>query len=200
MIRVGLTGGICTGKTTVARMFRKLGAPVISADTVVHSLLKKNNSIKNKLIKTFGKEIVSNAGDISRQQLADTVFHDEKKLKRLTAILYPEVRNTIQKKFSDYEKANRYPVTVAEVPMLIEGGALHLYDVIIVVTASYENQLKRSLKKGGISKKNLNDRIKHQMDLREKIKYADYVIDNDGAKVTTLEQVKKIWSILVNKK
>lgn len=191
MIRIGLTGGCSTGKSTVAEMFRQLGPRLTSADEIVHRLLREEEEVKSAVAFSFGQQIRAKDGSIDRAKLGEIVFDSPENLSRLTDLIYPRVRAEIRRFFEEGEKSGE-EARVAEVPLLIEGGALELYDVIVVVTASYENQLKRFLKKGG-TKQDLDRRIRYQMDMAEKVKCADYVIDNDGSVEETFEQVKRVY-------
>lgn len=193
MIRVGLTGGVCTGKTTVAEMFSRLGSPVISADDVVHRLLKEEEEVKAAVVSIFGKEVLAQDGCVDRGKLAGIVFTDGRRLRQLTDLLHPRVRLEMRRFFEEREKAGQEQVCVAEVPLLIEGGALELYDVIVVVKANYENQLRRFCQRGGKTRSDLDRRIANQMNMDEKVKFADYVIENDGSVEKTFEQVKNVY-------
>jgi dephospho-CoA kinase len=194
LIRVGLTGGCSTGKSTVASMFSRLGAEVINADDIVHKLLRENDRVKSAVVSLFGEEVRAADGSVNREKLAQIVFTDRNKLKQLTDLLYPKVRYEIQRFFNTARRQAGSDICVAEVPLLIEGGALHLYDVIVVVNATYQNQLKRFLEKGGKSKADLDKRIANQMDMTEKLKLADYVINNDGSIEQTFNQVKTVYN------
>ncbi len=196
MTRVGLTGGCCTGKTTVARMFSSLGAKVINADDIVHTLLRDDDQVKSAVVSAFGEQLLAADGSIRRDKLADTVFNDRQRLKELTDLLYPRVRLEIERFFQKSDGKDPRRISIAEVPLLIEGGALDLYEVIIVVTASYQNQLKRFLQKGGKTKSDLDRRIQNQMDLAQKVKSADHVIANDGSLEETFKQVKSVYDSL----
>ena len=193
MIRLGLTGGCCTGKSTVAQMFSRLGAEVVSADGIVHRLLREDQDVKSGVLSIFGEAVLANDGAIDREKLADIVFHDKESLTRLTDLLYPKVKRDIRRVFEEMEGKGTQEICVAEVPLLIEEGALDLYDAVLVVKANYSNQLRRFLQRGGKSQADLGRRIANQMDLTEKVRLADYVIDNDGSLDQTFEQVKNIY-------
>ncbi len=193
MIRVGLTGGCCTGKSTVAEMFSRVGAEVVSADRIVHRLLREDEEVKTGVLAAFGEGVLANDGSIDRGKLAAIVFTDNLSLTRLTAVIHPKVWREMARLFEEVERRGAHEICVAEVPLLIEEGAIHLYDVVVVVTAGYRNQLARFLQGGGKSKEDLDRRIANQMDLAEKVKLADYVIDNDGSPEQTFAEVKNIY-------
>jgi dephospho-CoA kinase len=198
MIKAGLTGGYGTGKSTVTRMFAELGVPTINADEIVRSLLSTNKEIINKITDAFGTRALSKKGDVDRKNLADIVFADEKALATLTGIVHPIVRKEIYEWFRRIAGEKKESVAVAEVSMLIEGGALEMYDKIILVAANAEIQKARCLAKG-ISEDDFMRRLRNQMPLEKKRSYADYVIENSGSLDNTKKQVVKILNDL-NKK
>jgi len=172
-------------------MFRRLGPRLISADEIVHRLLREEEEVKSAVMFAFDQQIRAKDGSIDRAKLGEIVFNSPENLSRLTDLLYPRVRAEIRRFFEEGEKSDE-EVRVAEVPLLIEGGALELYDVIVVVKASDENQLKRFLERGG-TKEDFDRRNRNQMDMAEKVKCADFVIDNDGSVEETFEQVKSVY-------
>ncbi len=174
-------------------MLSRLGAQVVSADRIVHHLLREDEELKSAVVSNFGERVLAADGSVDREKLAGIVFRDRESLAKLTDLLYPRVRLEITRVFEEARGRGEHDVCVAEVPLLIEGGALDLYDVIIVVTANYRNQSRRYFQRGGKSRSDLDRRIRNQMDLAEKVKFADYVVDNDGTLEHTFEQVKKIY-------
>ena len=197
MIRVGLTGGCCTGKSTVGEMFSRLGAEIVSADRIVHRLLREDEEVSSSIVATFGDEVLVENGSIDRAKIAAVAFTDKASLAHLTRLLYPKVRLEIKRAFDEAEVRGLHDACVAEVPLLFEGGALDLYHVVVVVKASYRSQLTRFLQRGGKSKQDLDRRISNQMDLAQKARLADYVIDNDGSFSRTFEQVKKTYQAIL---
>lgn len=194
MKHIGLTGGLATGKSTVAAMFAELGAPVIDADALVHELLAHDATVGSLVLKTFGEAVAGPDGMIDRARLAATVFGDPDQVARLTGILYPRVRARIGEWFSE-QKTHGAPAAIAEVSMLYEGGATHLYDAIIVVAADLATQLERFVSRGGTAD-DFSARLAHQWSLEEKLKKADYIINNNGSREATREQVQRIWAAL----
>ena len=194
MIHVGLTGGLCTGKSTVAAMFAELGAPVIDADAVVHELLASDPAVRQQVLETFGEAVGDENGSVVRAKLAAAAFGDKDKIAALTGILYPAVRERIGRWFAE-QKDDGAPAAIAEVSMLYEGGATHIYDVIVVVSADRATQLARFVERGGTPDE-FSARLKHQLPLKEKEKKAQHIINNNGTREATREQVGHLWTAL----
>ncbi len=184
MLKVGLTGSIGTGKTTVLNLFKELGAYVISADQIVHKLLKRED-IKKKIKKEFGN-VFTQEGEIDRKKLADIIFKNKEKRKKLESIIHPEVFKELDKFFKKVGEKDPDAVAIAEIPLMIETGSYKNYDLVIVVYAPEDLQIKR-LKEKGMEEEDILVRIKSQMPIEKKVKYADIVIKNTGS----LEQLKK---------
>ena len=184
MLKVGLTGSIGTGKSTVSKIFKELGAYVIDADQIVHSLLKEQ-FVKEKIKEILGN-VFDDKGEIDKKKVAKIIFNNPEKKKQLEALIHPLVFERIQEKIKNIEKKDPDAVVVVEVPLMIETGSYKNYDVVIVVYAPEEIQLKRLLNRG-MEKEDALKRIKSQMPIDEKVKYADIVIENTG----TLEELKK---------
>ena len=184
---IGITGGLATGKTTVADMFVQKGAVKIDADRIAHGLLKEDQKIRDKVIDAFGEGILT-GGKIDRKKLANIVFKDKDKLKKLTNILHPRIIENIKERI---EKEGD-KIIVIDAPLLMEAGLEEMMDVIIVVKAERHTQIKRAVNRG-ISEEEAEAIIKNQMPLSEKIKKADYVIDNEEKMEKIKEGVERIW-------
>lgn len=192
-IILGITGSLGSGKSAVAKMFRESGAAVIDADKIGHSLLKPGSRAYRKIIRIFRKSILRKDGSIDRGRLAGLVFKDEEKLKSLNRIMHPEIIRNIR--FSI--KSSRAEVLVLDAPLLIESGLQGLVDKLIVVKINRTRQLKRlSLRKAPLSGRQAISRIKKQMPLKDKIRLADFVIDNNGTLSQTRKQVGQIRRLL----
>jgi dephospho-CoA kinase len=197
MYVVGITGSLGTGKTTVAKLFKQLGAKIIDADSIAHSLIKVNSPSYKSLIRSFGKDILKhNSCDIDRNKLARIVFGNKKQLLKLNRILHPVIIKKIKEEIKLVNKRNKRRVIILDAPLLIEAGLLRLVDRLIVVAASRGAQVLRLKKRGGISKKEIEARINFQIPLSEKIKSADFVIDNNGSLTYTKKQMREIWEDL----
>jgi len=185
---IGITGGLATGKTTIADMFVEKGAVKIDADEISHRLLEKDADIRSKVAKLFGEEML-NGGAIDRKKLGDTVFFDKKKLDQLSNILHPAIIRCIKDEIKHYGDQ----VVVLDAPLLIETGLEDIVDILIVVFTDYETQVKRAANRG-ISGQEAKNIIAMQMPLTEKVKFADFIIDNSSEDMkTTKEGVDKIW-------
>lgn len=192
MLVIGLTSSIGCGKTTVAGFFRELGAKVIDADAIVHDLYRQDTALKKKLLAAFGSGILLH-GAIDRKALAAIVFHDAKQLRTLNALVHPVVLVCIQKEI----ESTRKKAVVLDVPLLVEASALRLVDKLIVVQCSFTQQLERVMHHLGLSREEALSRISAQLALKEKIKLADYVIDNGGSLRHTRRQVEMLYDKLL---
>lgn len=193
---IGVTGGLGTGKTFVASVFKAMGAKVLDADRIAHGSLKKGSRPYKRIVKSFGPDILNKRGMIDRKRLAALVFGDSKSLKRLEGIIHPEVIRHIRQKISG---ARPKDVIVIDAPLLIEAGLLNIVDKLVVVTSSRKNQIKRAIAKFRITEEECAKRIYSQMPLEKKARLADFVMNNDGPKEKTKRKVKKIWKDLVKR-
>lgn len=195
-MKVGLTGGIGAGKSTVADMFSKLGAIVIRSDELARQVIEPSTPGFQKVISRFGNQILQENGSIDRQKLAQLVFNDPKALKDLEDIIHPLVRI---KTNEIIESQNREAIVVNEVPLLLEKNMETLFDFLVVVISNVKNRLNR-LKKRGISEEEALKRMKLQVDDDKRKSLADFLIVNDG-NIEQLEQdVAKVWQTLVERK
>jgi len=188
---IGLTGGVATGKTTVARMFENLGAKVISADDAVHRLLEPNTEVWKRVREEFGEEVLTSDGNIDRVRLGDLVFRDSEKRARLESIIHPPVIEYLRREAEAFRAGEG--VLILEIPLLVEVGAYDLIDKVLVVTAEQVSQISRLKKRYGISRKEAILRITSQLPLAEKVKHADWVISTEGTLGSTKKQVERVW-------
>jgi dephospho-CoA kinase len=191
-IILGLTGGFGTGKTTVAGILKAYGARVIDADKIAHSLLKKGTPAYKKIVMNFGRAVQNSDGSINRAKLGAKVFAKESSRKKLNRIMHPEIIKVMMAALRSIKKG----VVVLDAPLLLEAGLGKIADKLIVVTASRENQMRRIQKSKHISKAQILKRIHSQMPLLDKVRRADFVIDNNGAVSQTRKQVqviRRLW-------
>lgn len=171
---IGLTGGIGSGKTTVAHYFMELGVPVYFADEHGKRLMNSSKRIRRMLIEVFGKEAYRD-GRLNRPYLAQQVFNDKQKLAQISRIVHPSVANS----FKRWCSKQRAPYIIQENAILFETGSNKKFDFTIVVTAPKEERIKRVMERDGVSKKQVEERMNNQLDDALKIAQADYVIQNN---------------------
>jgi dephospho-CoA kinase len=177
MIFVGLTGGVATGKTTVANMFRRCGAVVIDADELARQVVTPGKPAWRDIVRTFGKQILKPDRTINRHALGAIVFHDKKKLRRLERIIHPRVAREQARLTKQAARKDPKAVVVYDVPLLFEAGIDKRVDKIIVVTADRDTQVARLKKRNGLTRAEALRRIKSQMPMSKKRRFADYVVD-----------------------
>lgn len=199
MYLIGLTGGFGTGKTTVAKIFKRLGAKVIDADKIAHGLLAINSPVYKKTVLKFGKGLLEKNKTLNRAKLAKVVFGDAGMLAAYLKIIHPQIKKVIERKITSFKKSPKCCIVVLDAPLLIEAGLDKGVDKIIVVETNKKNQFFRLADKSGFKKADVLRRIKFQLPLSEKIKMADYVIDNNAALKDTEAQVKQVWNSILKK-
>jgi dephospho-CoA kinase len=198
MLRIGLTGGIATGKTTVARMFVELGCHLIDADAIVHGLFRPGEAVHQAVVQAFGDRVLEEDASINRRVLGEIVFKDAAARQLLNGIVHPAVIAK-QKQWLDELKA-RDPnaIGIVEAALMIEVGTYKNYDKLIVVVCSPDEQRRRLRERSGLTEEQIEDRIRSQLSMEEKAKFAHYVIDNSGPLDETRSQVKRVHSLLVS--
>lgn len=187
---LGVTGGFGTGKSTVSRMFKELGAKIIDADKIAHRMLYSGTPAYKKIVSRFGKGILKKDGSIDRRILGEIAFAKKSRIRDLCRIVHPPVIAEIRKKI----KSSKCNVILIDAPLLIEAGLLKSVDMFIVVKADRKKQIERIEKRMKLSKKEILKRIDYQLELKDKIKMADHVIDNSKTMANTKKQVKYIWN------
>ena len=201
MIIAGITGTIGTGKSTVARMFQDLGAYLIDADELARKVVEPGKKAWQDIVGYFGQEVLNENKTINRQKLADIVFNNPEKLQKLNSFVHPEVLKEDQRLTEARKQVDPDGLIVKDIPLLLEANreiAMLLVEKIIVVYASPEIQLKR-LTTRGVKEADARNRIKAQKPVTEKMKLADFVINNDGTLEETRQQVQKIYSQLMSR-
>ncbi len=196
MLKVGLTGGIGSGKSTVCGMFRGLGASIIDADVLAREVLEPGRPAYFETIHIFGKRVAGSDGRIDRKALADIVFRDPAKRKLLEGIVHPRVFEEEARLAAATEAADPAAVVFFDAALLIETGAHSRMDRVVLVWCRPETQLDRLVKKCGLSSEDALLRINAQMPLDEKKRYATHIIDNDGSVEETERQVRKLYGEL----
>ena len=197
MLVIGLTGGIGTGKSEVARLLQSLGASVISADEVGHEAYIPNSESWNEVVNTFGKEILQPSGEIDRQKLGAIVFSDPQQLEKLNAIMHPRMAGMVADRIQVFRDQGVATVVV-EAALLFEAGWDSLVDEVWTTDSSVELVIDRLQARNGMDEKEARRRIDSQMGRSERIERSNLVVDNSGD-VATLEQtVNALWDSRVN--
>ena len=199
MLRVGLTGGVACGKSTVAKMFAELGAHIIDADTVAHELYRPGHEVLQELVKHFGPEILKTDGELDRAKLATLVF-DGGRVEELNKIVHPAVIRQQDQWMRALEEKDRHAVAIVEAALILEAGIKDHFDRIMVVTCKPAQKIARFAQRTGTSEEaaraDVERRNKAQMPDAEKAQRADFVIDNSGSIEETRHQVQRIYSEL----
>lgn len=195
---IGLTGGVGTGKSTVAGMFRTLGAAVLDADRIAHALMRPGTAVWRQIRKRFGKGICSPSGRVDRKRLGALVFSDARRLKALTALVHPAVRRQVRERLRRLRRSGRFKGVVLDVPLLLESGSCaYRWDVLVVVSAPQRVVLARLRARSGWGPAQVRARAARQWPLREKRKRADFVIQNGGSLASTRRQVTQVWKQVI---
>jgi dephospho-CoA kinase len=195
MIIVGLTGSVGTGKSTVTNFFRQMGAYVIDWDELAREVVHPHSKAWKEIVEYFGKDFLNEDLTINRQKLAEIVFSDREKVTKLNQMVHPEVFKEDERITNEIKSLDPDALIIKDIPLLFELTRPVLVDKIVVVSASEQTQLRR-LEEKGMSREDVQSRIKSQLPLEEKIKSSDFVINNDGSLEETKRQVEEIYSLL----
>ena len=192
MILVGLTGGIATGKSTVASIFRRFGATVIDADQLAREVVRPGKPAWREIVKSFGKRVLLPDRTIDRPALGSIVFHNRRKLRRLEQIIHPRVAREQQRRARDIARRTPDALIIYEVPLLFEAGVNTRVDKIIVVTADRGTQVARLKRRNGLTRREAIQRISSQMPLAEKARRADIVLDGTKSKSSLSREIRRV--------
>lgn len=191
---IGLTGGIGSGKSTVAGLLAKLGAVIIDADKIGHDVLNADSQAREQVVTAFGSRILNPNGSVNRKGLGEIVFADRKALFHLNQIMHPLIYRVVKDKLEQYKEQGAR-VIVIDAPLLIEASWATMVDAVWVVTASESNVLRR-LERTGLSRNDIIARIRSQLTESERIKMADLVINNDYGIDELKLEVNRLWQEL----
>ena len=197
MLKVGLTGGIGCGKSTAVDAFRVLGVPVIDADQIAKDTVAAGSDALKEIAQTFGNQAL-NDGVLNRSFIKEKVFSDPQALEKLEAVLHPRIRAEINRQIAVYENSDTSPgYVIVDIPLLIEKNYQPLFDRIIVVDCSPEQQLERVLKRDKVDKKSIKKIMTVQATREERNKIASDILDNTGDIDTLRKQVNELHQELV---
>jgi dephospho-CoA kinase len=191
-----LTGGIASGKSTVAGMFRELGVPVVDADALVHELLAPGGAAVGPILDAFGEVFRAADGGIDRQRLAERVFGDQSARRELERIVHPMVEETSDQRIAALIQSSHAELVLYDAALLVETGRHETFARLIVVLVDPVTQIRRLMERDGLDADAAGARIRSQMPLAEKAEKADYVIDNSGPWHDTRRQVKHTHALL----
>lgn len=196
MLRVGITGGIGSGKSTACNMFRNLGIPIFTADEVGKKILNEDKAVKKQVIHLFGEDMYTSEGKIDRPRMAQLVFNDPNELEKLNEIVHPKINETFEEWVEENSKA---PYVLKEAAILLETGNYHTLDKVINVFASKAQRIERIKKRDQVSEADVLKRMRFQFSDAERNKMADYIIMNeDGNEEDLLPQIMELHEILLN--
>jgi dephospho-CoA kinase len=196
-MRLGLTGSLGSGKTTISNLLKDRGAIVIDADALAHEATKPGAEGFHTILEEFGTEYLQSDGTLDRKKLGSYVFSHPEALARLEKIVHPLVRKMELELLEEYRNE---PLVVLSVPLLLENGLEIYVDKVLVVTISESERYARLTKNYGLSREEIENRLKNQMPQEEKIKMSDYIIDNSGSLEQSRKQVDLLLEKLVQKK
>jgi dephospho-CoA kinase len=191
MLKLGLTGGIASGKSAVAAMLRELGFPVLDADSISHRLMEPRQPAHDEILREFGPDVANSSGRIDRGKLAAVAFAHPDKLARLNAILHPRVEQAMLLQFDAWERSGFRDAAFVEAALLVEAGFTKYLDGLVVTFCTPAQQLERLLARG-MSEVEAHRRIAAQLPINEKLRHATYTIDCSGSLESTRAQVESL--------
>lgn len=197
MLQVGLTGNIATGKSQASKKFAELGAQVIDADLIAHEVLNPGTDTFERILETFGPEILCGNGSIDRRELGRVVFSDPEKRLLLNNLTHPEIGGRIRQRIACLEQTSEAKVLIIEAALMVEVGSYKRYHALVVVSCHPEIQLSRLMDRNHLSLEDAEARIRSQMPIEEKLKVADYSIDTSGSLQETHRQVESVYKKLL---
>jgi dephospho-CoA kinase len=196
MLRVGLTGGLASGKSNVGNVLEELGCVVIKADEIGHRLLAPEGAAYEKVVAEFGKGILNEQGNIVRQKLGQIVFADSSRLNTLSGIIHPLVFEEEERRMREAASSDPHAISVVEAAILIETGRYREYEKIVLAWCPPEMQIERAMRRDNLSREAVEQRLRNQMSLEEKREFAHFVIDTSGPKEQTRVHVLKLYEQL----
>jgi len=196
MLRVGLTGGLASGKSFVGRALADLGCYLIEADKLGHEVMLPGGEAYEAIVREFGPGILDPEGRISRRKLSGIVWRNPERLEKLNSLVHPPVREREESRMAEIARTHPGAIAVVEAAILVETGRYKSFDRLIVVTCTPEQQMERALERGSYSKEEILARLSRQLPMEEKLRVADYVVDTSGTKEATLEQVRTVYGKL----
>ena len=192
MLKVGLTGGIGSGKSTASRYFESLGAFVLDADEEAKELITSNETVQHELISEFGTDIIDGTGRVDKNKLSRVAFQDEDHQQRLNSVVHPYIFNLIDKEFNRVFNDKKHGVFIVDAALIYETGFDAHLDYVIVVTAHLKNRMERALGRKTLSREEILKRVGFQWPEEEKVNMADFVVHNDGTEVEFKKNIESL--------
>ena len=193
---LAVTGGVATGKSTVSRILEELGAPLIDFDVLARKVVEPGKPAWKEIVNYFGKGVLQDDGRIDRKMLSAVVFQDEAKRKRLESFTHPRIFEEFQRQVEEVASGKPDAIVQAGIPLLIELNLQHRFDKVLLAYAPQETQIDRLMKRDRVSREAATNVLKAQGPIDEKVRYADFVIRNDGPLEDTRKQVEAVWQEL----
>ncbi|MGE4496568.1 MAG: dephospho-CoA kinase [Deferribacterales bacterium] len=194
---LGLTGNIAGGKTTVAKMFERLGCYTIDTDMLSRRVMAPGGLAYPMVVDTFGVDVVDSEGNIDRAALRKIVFNDDAARKRLEEIVHPAILKTESRLVGEIKGKDDRAIILTQAALCVETGAYTRFDGLIVVYCEPEEQLRRLMSRDNISREEAEKIIRTQMPIDEKLKYADFVVNNSGTSEETEKDVKRVFDLII---
>ena len=193
MLRIGLTGGIGSGKSTASQYCESLGAYVMNADIEAKNLIDTKETVQHELISEFGTDIIDGTGKVNKQKLARVAFQDEDHLSRLNSVVHPYIYDLIDQEFNRVLNTGKHGLFIVDGALIFESGYDAHLDYVIVVTAQLKHRMERALSRQTLSREEIIKRIEYQWPEEEKVNLADFVIHNDA----TEDELKRNVEFLI---
>ena len=199
MTLIGITGGIASGKTEVAKIFQKLGAKILSGDEIGKDVVEKNPQLLKKLVKIFGDEILDSKKRLNRKKLGEIAFSSPSLTKKLNSIVHPFLLKNLKEKIKSLKKKGYKKPVVIDAALIVEWELQNELDYLIFVDCPEEKRIKRLTQHKGYSKKEAEGRIKAQLPESKKRKLADFIIENEGNISELRKSARTLWEEIVGK-
>jgi len=196
MLIVGLTGGIASGKSTMADMFKKEGAYIIDIDIISRDVVKPGKPAWRDVVHIFGKEVLNDDQTLNRKKVGDIVFSDAEKRKKLEKIIHPRINAETLTEINEIAKKDNQAIVIIDIPLLIETGKQDTVDKVVLVFTSPQGQIERLVKRDSLSLEDAHKRLAAQMPIENKKKYAHYIINNEEPFEEIQKKVKEVFQDL----